>query len=120
MPCSVSARSSKRRPYSTVGAELLEGVDVGVERAPPDEVAARRRDEHAAEAGEQRAGEEERAADPVGELLVDLGLRDRRGVDADLVLALPFGLGAEVGEQRDHRVDVADPRDVAGARRARR
>ena len=68
--------------------------------------------QHAAEAREQRAGEQERAADPVGELLVDLGLRDARRVDADLVLAQPFGLGAEVREQREHRVDVADPRDV--------
>ena len=61
---------------------------------------------------EQRPGEQERASDPVGELLVDLGLRDAGSVDAHLVLALPLGLGADVGEQREHRVHVTDPRDV--------
>ncbi len=96
-----------------LGAELLEGVDVRVERPPADEVAAGRREQCMPEAGEQRAGEQERAADAVGELLVDLGLRDAGGVDAHLVLARPLGVGAEIGEQREHRVDVADARDVA-------
>ena len=96
-----------------LGAELLERVDVRVERAAADEVAAGRREQDVAVAREQRAGEQERAADAVGELLVDLGLRDAGGLDANLVLAEPFDVGAEIGEQREHGVDVADPRDVA-------
>ena len=107
-------------PDRDLGAELLERVDVGVERPAADEVAAGRREQDVAVAREQRAGEQERAADAVGELLVDLGLRDAGGLDANLVLAEPLDVGAEVGEQREHRVDVADPRDVAQHARARR
>ena len=68
---------------------------------------------HLAEAGEQRAGDQERGADPVGELLVDLGAGDAVGLQADLVLARPGDLHAEPLEQPEHRLDVADPRHVA-------
>ena len=69
-------------------AELRERVDVRVEPAPADHVAARRRHGHAAEAREQRPGEQERRA--------DLAARARRRarscvtprrVDPDLVRA---------------------------------
>jgi hypothetical protein len=33
-------------------------------------------------------------------------------MDANLVLAGPLGLGTKGRDQRDHRLDVADPRDV--------
>ena len=46
-----------------LGAEVLEGVEVGVEAAATDEVAAGRRHLRLAEAGEQRPGEQERGAD---------------------------------------------------------
>ena len=45
-----------------------------VEAAAADHVAAGRRHDDAAEAGEQRAGEQERGADAAAELLVELGL----------------------------------------------
>ena len=45
------------------GAEVAEGVEVRVEAAAADEVAAGRRHPRLAEAGEQRAGEQERGAD---------------------------------------------------------
>ena len=41
-------------------------------------------------------------------VLVDAGRLDPHFVVAD-----PFGVGAEVGEQGEHRVDVADARNVA-------
>ena len=57
------------------GAEVLEGVEVGVEAAAADEVAAGRRHLGGAEAGQQRAGEQEGGADLAGELLVDAPAR---------------------------------------------
>ena len=68
-------------------AELGEAVDVRVEPAPPDHVAAGRRHGRAAEAREQRAGEQERGADAAAQLLVELGLVHAGRVDPDLVLA---------------------------------
>ncbi len=53
------------------GAEILEGVEVGVEPAAADEVTARRWHPRLAEAGQQRPREQERGADLLGELLVD-------------------------------------------------
>ena len=80
-----------KRPLSVdLDAELGEGVNVRVEPAAPDHVAARRRDARAAEAGEQRPGKQERGADLAAELGVELGLRAFRGVDPDLVRARPF------------------------------
>ena len=93
-------------------AELGEGVDVRVEAPAPDHVAARRRHDGAAEAGEQRPGEQERGADLAAEVGVELGLRDAGAVDANLVRPRPGGVGAEVDEQLDHHLDVADPRQV--------
>ena len=52
-----------------------------------DHVAAGRRHGHAAEAREQRPGEQERRAHPPTELRVEVGLGDSGGVDADLVRA---------------------------------
>ncbi len=105
-----AARSGARR--STCGAERLEGVDVGVERAAADEVASRRREHDVAAARQQRPREQERAADPLGKHLVDLGMRDLLGTDAQLVVAHPFGVDAEIDEKREHRLDVADARHV--------
>ena len=55
-----------------LGAELGERVDVRVEAPAADDVAAGRRDLGAAEAREQRPGEQERRADAAAELLVEL------------------------------------------------
>jgi hypothetical protein len=93
-------------------AELAERVDVRVEAAAADHVAAGRRHGRAAEAREQWAGEQERGADPAAQLRVELGLVRACGVDPDDVLADPLGVGADVGQDLDHRLDVADPGDV--------
>ncbi len=95
-----------------VGAERGERVDVRVETAPADHVAARRRHGHPPEACEQRAGEQERRANLASELGVEVGLAHAARVDADLVRARPLDVGSEVGEQLDHRLDVADARNV--------
>ena len=93
-------------------AELRECMDVRVEASPPDHVAAGRWHCGPAPAREQRAREQEGGADAACQLLVDVG-RDQVGrVHAHLVLARPFDVGAELREQLDHRLHIADPRDV--------
>ena len=57
-----------------LGAELGERVDVRVEAPAADHVAARRRHARAAEARQQRPGEQERGADAAAQLRVELGL----------------------------------------------
>src|SRR5581483_1670971 len=99
-------------PEVDPGAHPREGVDVRVEPPPADQVAARGRDDRVPEPRQQRAGEEERGAHAPAEFGVELVLGDVRGVHPDLVRAGPGDVGAEVGEQLEHRVDVADPRDV--------
>jgi len=74
-----------------LGPELGERMDVRVEPAAADHVAARRRHARPPEPCEQRAREEERGANAAGELWVDLGARDLGRVDANLVLARPLG-----------------------------
>ena len=66
-------------------AEVLEGVDVGVEAAAADEVAARRRHPRLAETGQQRAGQQEGGADLLRELLVHLGVGDRGRAEAQVL-----------------------------------
>ena len=95
-----SSRNS-RLPVEAVGAkvvgpvqldldaELREGVDVGVEAAAPDDVAARWRHRGPPEPREQRPGEEERRADLPAEVRVERGLRDVGGVDRHLVRPRP-------------------------------
>ena len=95
-----------------IGAERGERVDVCVEPTPADDVAARRRHGDAAEACEQRAGEEERRANLARELGIEVGLPHSPGIDTHLVRADPFGVGTEVGEELDHRLDVPDARNV--------
>jgi len=80
--------------------------------APPDHVAPGRRHRRASEAGEQGPGEQDRGADLVAELLVELGRHDAGGVDPNLVLARPLRLGARPADQREHRVDVEDARNI--------
>ena len=73
------------------GAHVAEGVEMRVEAPPADEVAARRRHPRLAEARQQRAGEQERGADPCRQLLVHLDVRDGVGLQADLVLCRSSG-----------------------------
>ncbi len=83
---------------------------MGVEAAAADEVAARRRHAGLAEAGEQRAGEEEGGADLFRELLVDRDFGDAGGAEAEAVVGHPGGLDPEPLQQGDLRLGVADPR----------
>ena len=76
-------------------AQGAEGVEVRVQAPAADDVAAGRRHVGAAEARQQRAGEQERRADALGVLAVDLRLAVHAGgADDDLVLVAPLGRGA--------------------------
>ena len=94
-------------------AEVAEGVEVRIEAAAADGVAPGRRHRDLAEAGEQRAGEQEGRADPRGEILVDHGRADVGGAEPDVVVGQPLDLDAELREDRDLRLGVANPRHVA-------
>ncbi len=61
-----------------VRAERAERVEVRIEPAAADHVAAGRRQQRLAEAGEQRPGDQERGADPLGQGGVDVGLASPR------------------------------------------
>ena len=86
-------------------------MDVRIEAAAADDVAARGWHAGAAGTGEQRAREQERRADPARELRVHLR-PDVLRVDAHLVVADPLHLGANAAQQPHHRLDVADARHV--------
>ena len=91
-----------------LGAQVAEGVEVRVEAAAADHVAARRRHPRLAEAGEQRAGEQERGADPGRERLV----RSRSSVTASACrrssfVAGPLGLHARAPRARATWVSVS-------------
>ena len=94
------------------GPQRAQRVQVRVEPPPADEVPAGRGHVCLADAGEQRAGEQERGADAARELGFDVA-PDRVGPQRQLVLVTPGHAHAEILEQRQHRVDVADPRHVA-------
>ena len=112
LPRRRSACELERAVDLTVAPSCSKRMDVDVEPPASDHVAARRRQRRSAEARDQRTGEEERRADARRQARVDLGLRHVRPSTRHLVRADPLDLGAEVVEQLDHRLDVADPRDV--------
>ena len=72
------ASSTMSRVALDVGAHRAERVEVRVQAPAADHVAARRRHDGPAEAREQRSGEQERGADQLGELALDLDSRARR------------------------------------------
>ncbi len=112
--CSPSgARSSKARSARTSAPRARKASRCGIEAATSDHVAAGRRHVGLAEAGEQRAGQQERGADALGQAGVHLGVGDPVAADRDHVLVAPLSLRAEVHEQLDHRLHVADARHVA-------
>ena len=102
-----------RRSRLDLGTERGERVDVGVDAAAADDVAARRRHCGGAEPGEQRPREQDGRPDLVAELLVELRRREAGRVDAHLVRPRPVGVRPRTADEREHRVHVEDPRDVS-------
>ena len=92
------------------GAEVLEGVEVGVEAAAADEVAAGRR--HLASPKRASSGPASRneARICAESSSSTTGVGDVRGAEADAVVADPGDLDPELLEQRDLGLGVADAR----------
>ncbi len=109
------ARGGEHDLASALGdrAHRAEGVEVRVQAPAADHVAAGRRHHGAAKAREQRAGEQERGADPLGELALDLDLVHAGGAQRHLVGPAPVDLNADRAEDLEHRLDVADAWHVA-------
>ena len=101
------------------GAERAEGVEVGVEPAAADHVAARRGHQRGAEAGQQRPGGEERGADALGQLGGQPRWCHPSACRARLLPSSALDLDAEALEQAEHRLDVADAGARCAGRRAR-
>src|SRR5467141_2531024 len=99
-------------PHGDFGAEPLERQEMSIDAPPPDHVAARRREAHAAEPRQHGARQENRSADARAQRRVELARLGPRGVHLDRVRAQPADLGAEMRQQREHRLDVADMRHV--------
>ena len=96
-----------------VGAESGERVDVRVEASPADHVATGRRHGHASEAREERTGEQERRANLAREVGVEVRLaRCRPGRPGPRSSAVHSTSAPRSAMQLDHRLDVADSRDV--------
>ena len=95
-----------------LGAERLEGEEVGVHPAPPDDVAAGGRQRHPAEPGQERAREQDRGADPGAEPRIERLVLDGARVDPDVVGVEPLDPGAQFREDGEHGLHVADARHV--------
>ena len=97
------------------GAELLQGQEVRVDAAPPDDVAPRWGQAHAPEAGEHRAREQDGGADARAQRGIELARLGPSGVHVHAVRSRPGDGRAEVREQLQHRLHVANMRHVVEA-----
>ena len=94
-------------------AETLERIEVRVESAAADDVAARRGHHGTAEARQQRAREQERGPDQLTQGAIDAGIRFHRArTQRHLVAGAPVDADADALEQLQHRRHVPDARDV--------
>ena len=96
-----------------VRAHGAEGVEVRIEAAPSDHIAARGRHHGTAEAREQGSREQEGCANQLGELGLHLDLAHAGGAECELVGPAPADINAEAAQDVEHRVDVADARHVS-------
>jgi len=96
------------------GPEPPEAVEMGVDAAAPDHVAARRIELGAAAARQQRPGEEDRGADLAAQRFAQVRALDAPRADAHSPpLAVQLDLSAQLGEQIDHGAHIRDQRQVA-------
>ena len=87
-------------------------MDVRIEAAPTDHVAARRRRTHGPDTREQRTDQEEGGAHSAAQFFVELVLEHLCGMNLDVVGPDPVSLDSDVVEELDHRLDVDDPGNV--------
>ena len=83
-----------------------------VDAAPPDEVAAGRREFSDADAAEQRSGEQDRGPDAAAQIGIEGRLAHIRGVDAERVVGDGLDRHPEAFQQGTHRMHIPDIGDV--------
>ena len=96
-------------------AQPLEREKMGVDAPPSDDVAARRRKLDVTASREQRAGEQNRRANLLAQLRIEVRRANRLGVDAQGVARGPGDVHPRRGDELDERLDVADARHVLAA-----
>jgi len=94
------------------GTQLLEREKVRVHATAADDVTARRGQDDFTTACEQRPSEEDRRADLLAQVRVELRDAECLGVDGQRISAGPLGTGSDGLEQQDQRLDVLDTRNV--------
>src|SRR5439155_1723183 len=104
-----------RRADRDLGAQSLEREEVGVHPPATDHVAPGRRQVHPPEPRQHRPREQNGRADPGGELGVELARLGRSGVHLDRVGRRPRDRRAQMGQQLEHGLDVADVGNVVDA-----
>src|SRR5713101_1523103 len=92
--------------------EPLEGEEMRIHAPSADHIATRRRKAHAAEACQHGARQEDRGTDAGAQRRIELTRLGARGVHLHAVRPQPAHLGAEMHQQGEHRLDVADVRHV--------
>ena len=105
---------AERDPVSedVLGAQRLEGQEVGIESTASDHVAPRRREGHSPGAGEERRSEQDRGADALAEFRIERVPTDRLGGDHERVRAGPLRGGPGLPHELQQALDVADARNV--------
>ena len=104
-----------RRADRDLGAQSFQREEVGVHPPATDHVAPGRRQVHPPEPRQHRPREQNGRADPGGELGVELPRLGRGGVYLDRVRRRPRDRRAQMGQQLEHGLDVADVGNVVDA-----
>ena len=118
-PASRRRVNTYREPISTSMPRARRPVEVRIQSAPSDHVAARRGKDCAPVPGGEGTGEQDGGADPAAQGLVQVvplqtfRAETHRG-------PMSFHLRAQVREQFEHDLDVLDPRHVVQHHRLRR
>ncbi len=93
-------------------AQGLEGQEMGIHPAAPDDISPGWGEAHPAEAGQEGTGQQERRPDPLGHGSVHRAHGDPRGVEGDRVLVLPLHPGAQRLDDLQEGLHVPNPGDV--------
>ncbi len=89
-------------------AQLFQGEEVGIDAAAADDVAAGRRQRNFAEAREQWPGEQNGGSNPRAELGIERLETGAASIEPHRVGTGPLDGRAEIRQQREHGLDVAD------------
>jgi hypothetical protein len=95
-----------------LGTKLLEGEKMGIDAAAPYDVPARRREDHLSEPCKRGTRHQNGGADAGTQPRIEWLGSCGAGIDPHDVGTGPCDARAQIGEEREHRLDVADPGHV--------